>query len=341
MNYITLDLEWNQAYAQKALAVQRRLSCRLRGEVIQIGAVKLDAHLNLIGSYRITVKPTFFRTIQRHVARLTGISQSMLEHGVPLPEAAERFHRWCGKDFAFLTWGPDDIPMLKENLNAHHIESDWLDRTYDLQRIFGMQTDAGHTQKSLEFAMNHFELEQNLPAHDALNDAYFTALVAQKLDLRRGIAAYDQGRDELLSRVVGDADGGGRGYAGVKEILSLPEVDAPSCPLCSVPLSPLSEMLHSKGSRYSRLFACKTHGHLLLRLHPTRNFDETFRAKYAIVPATEEMEKDFYKRLDAARNFDGSRARSRAGRGGARRAPQKTDRPTADASTGAPTDTAE
>ena len=42
MHYITLDLEWNQAYAQKALAVQRQLSSRLRGEVIQIGAVKLD-----------------------------------------------------------------------------------------------------------------------------------------------------------------------------------------------------------------------------------------------------------------------------------------------------------
>ena len=37
MYYITLDLEWNQAYAQKALAVQKRLACRLRGEVIQIG----------------------------------------------------------------------------------------------------------------------------------------------------------------------------------------------------------------------------------------------------------------------------------------------------------------
>ena len=33
MYYITLDLEWNQAYAQKALAVQRRLACRLRGAV--------------------------------------------------------------------------------------------------------------------------------------------------------------------------------------------------------------------------------------------------------------------------------------------------------------------
>ena len=50
MYYITLDLEWNQAYAQKALAVQRRLACRLRGEVIQIGAVKLDSRMNICGS---------------------------------------------------------------------------------------------------------------------------------------------------------------------------------------------------------------------------------------------------------------------------------------------------
>lgn len=50
MHYITLDLEWNQAYQQKALAVQKRLECRLRGEVIQIGAVKLDEGMNIIGS---------------------------------------------------------------------------------------------------------------------------------------------------------------------------------------------------------------------------------------------------------------------------------------------------
>ena len=63
MYYITLDLEWNQAYAQKALAVQRQLSCRLRGEVIQIGAVKLDANMQPCGSYQIIVKPKYFESL--------------------------------------------------------------------------------------------------------------------------------------------------------------------------------------------------------------------------------------------------------------------------------------
>ena len=61
MYYITLDLEWNQAYAQKALAVQKQLKCRLRGEVIQIGAVKLDKHLMPCGSYQVIVKPKYFK----------------------------------------------------------------------------------------------------------------------------------------------------------------------------------------------------------------------------------------------------------------------------------------
>ena len=32
MDYITLDLEWNQAYLQQALAVQKRIGCHQHGE---------------------------------------------------------------------------------------------------------------------------------------------------------------------------------------------------------------------------------------------------------------------------------------------------------------------
>ena len=191
MYYITLDLEWNQAYAQKALAVQKQLSSRLRGEVIQIGAVKLDENMTPCGSYQIIVKPKYFKKLHRHVSQLTGITQEQMDVGTPLTEAAVRFKRWCGKNFAFLTWGPDDIPMLKENFHVNNIDATWLDRTYDLQKIFNTQTDGLSKQRSLEYAMEYFDLPQNLPAHDALNDAFFTALVAAKLDVKEGIRTYD------------------------------------------------------------------------------------------------------------------------------------------------------
>ena len=150
MYYITLDLEWNQAYAQKALAVQRQLGLRLRGEVIQIGAVKLDKNMRICGSYQVIVKPKYFKKLHKHVSTLTGITQDQMDLGMTLPEAERSFREWCGKDFAFLTWGPDDIPMLKENFNANRLDSSWLECTYDLQSYnlaVRMQCQIGHLFK--------------------------------------------------------------------------------------------------------------------------------------------------------------------------------------------------
>ena len=283
MHYITLDLEWNQAYAEKALAVQKRLSRRLRGEVIQIGAVKLDKHLNPCGSYQVIVKPKYFKKIHRHVSVLTGITQEQMDLGTSLPEAAEKFKKWCGKDVAFLTWGPDDIPMLKENFRVHELPTEWLDSNYDLQPIFNRQTDGISKQRSLEFAMEYFGIAQNLPAHDALNDAYFTALVAEKLDIEEGIRTYNEQKgDILLETVIGDADAGDDGYVTVNELLDDDIVKNPLCPICKAPLTRKLRLLHSKGQKYSSLFNCHKDGDMLLTLKLHRNFNETWRAKYSI-----------------------------------------------------------
>ena len=299
MYYITLDLEWNQAYAQKALAVQRQLSCRLRGEVIQIGAVKLDKSLRICGSYQIIVKPKYFKKLHRHVSELTGITQEQMDMGTTLPEAAERFKKWCGKDFAFLTWGPDDIPMLKENFNVHGIPFDWLDTTYDLQRIFNMQTDGGTKQRSLEYAMEYFELPQNLPAHDALNDAYFTALVAQKLNVPEGIKCYDSARGEFLEEsVIGDADGGDDGYVTIGEMLEDDIVAKPLCPICKAPLTSLGKPLHSKGQKYTLPYSCEKDGDLLLTLRLHRNFNDTWRAKRTVKKADEKALAEYREGLE-------------------------------------------
>ncbi len=289
MYYITLDLEWNQAYAQKALAVQRQLCSRLRGEVIQIGAVKLDKNMRICGSYQIIVKPKFFKKLHKHVSELTGITQQQIDDGTPFAEAAERFKAWCGTDFAFLTWGPDDIPMLKENFNAHRIPSDWLDSVYDLQLIFNRQTEDEKKQRSLEYAMEYFEIPQNLPAHDALNDAYFTALVAARLDVESGIKGYNQRSGNVIfSTVIGDADAGDDGYVTIGELLDDPIVKGASCPECGIPMTPVGKPLHSKGQRYTFHYSCHQHGEELLCLKLLRNFNETWRAKYTVERATPE-----------------------------------------------------
>ena len=298
MHYITLDLEWNQAYAQKALAVQRQLSCRLRGEVIQIGAVKLDKNMNICGSYQIIVKPKYFKKLHRHVSELTGISQGQMDMGTPLPEAAERFKKWCGKDFAFLTWGPDDIPMLKENFNVHGINAAWLDKVYDLQLIFNRQTDGSSKQRSLEYAMEYYEIPQHLPAHDALNDAYFTALVAQKMDVPAGVKDYTAAHGDFLEEsVIGDADAGDDGYVTIAELLDDECVKSPVCPICKGALTTDERLLHSKGQKYTYHYVCKKDGDMLLSLKLHRNFNETWRARRTVKRADEAALLEFREGL--------------------------------------------
>nr|MBE6545045.1 exonuclease domain-containing protein [Oscillospiraceae bacterium] len=301
MYYITLDLEWNQAYAQKALAVQRRLACRLRGEVIQIGAVKMDSKMNICGSYQIIVKPQHFKKLHRHVSELTGITQEQMDMGTPLPDAAERFKKWCGKDFCFLTWGPDDIPMLKENFNVHDIPSVWLDKVYDLQVIFNRQTDDSAKQRSLEYAMDYFGLEQHLPAHDALNDAYFTALVAKKLDVPEGVKTYSDVRGEFLEDlVIGDADAGDDGYVTISEMLEDGINKTPLCPICKKEMREEDKLLHSKGQKYTLHFVCKKHGDMLLSLKLHRNFNDTWRARRTVRYADEAALTEYREGIERA-----------------------------------------
>ena len=301
MHYITLDLEWNQAYHEKALAVQKRLSRRLRGEVIQIGAVKLDKNMQPCGSYQVIVKPKYFKKIHKHVSVLTGITQEQMDLGVELPEAARKFQRWCGKNFAFLTWGPDDIPMLKENFRVHDLDTSWLDSTYDLQLIFNRQTEDNSKQRSLEYAMEYFEIPQNLPAHDALNDAYFTALVAEKLNVDEGVKNYSRPRGNLLSEsVIGDADAGEDGFVAISELLEDREVSSPVCPICSSHLELIEKPLHSKGQRYTFLYKCKKDGNMFLSVKLHRNFNETWRAKRTLELATDGAIEEFKASLGRA-----------------------------------------
>ena len=57
--------------------------------------------------------------------------------------------------------------------------------------IFNAQTDGSTSQKALKTAMELCGIEASRPAHDALGDAYHTALICAKLDLERGAREYD------------------------------------------------------------------------------------------------------------------------------------------------------
>ena len=116
MSYITVDLEWNQ-YARRRGA--KGPVPGLEGEIIQLGAVRLDDQLNIQDKFKVNIAPVHYRAMHYKVAELTGIHSGQLASGCSFPEAVSRFRDWCGGDAVFLTWGYDDERVMRQNLALH------------------------------------------------------------------------------------------------------------------------------------------------------------------------------------------------------------------------------
>ena len=97
MSYFVLDLEWNQAMSSNA-SVFNRLPIHLSGEIIQIGAVKLDDDFCPAEEFQSDVRPIYFRSMHFKVKKLTGIAKERLRPGDTIPTVNEHFRECCGED---------------------------------------------------------------------------------------------------------------------------------------------------------------------------------------------------------------------------------------------------
>ena len=197
MSLIVFDLEWNIGY-QPRLFDYHGAEQTLRGEIIQIGAVKVDETGRVLDTFSLNLKPRLFRKLQHHIAKVTGMTQADLDSGVPIREGLQRFVRWCGPDAAFAEWGMDDVPVLKQNLFLNNLDERWPTRWYDLQQIFLAQRGRAEGEgMTLESVITRLGIPTDRPFHDALSDALYTVDVCQRLDLARGIAEYPTEEQQL------------------------------------------------------------------------------------------------------------------------------------------------
>ena len=164
MNYLVLDLEWNQPMDPGAPQLQG-LRTTLNGEIIQIGAVALNENSQITGTYTWLVRPTFLWQMHYHVRSLTGLTIQKVKKGILFPEANRQLSALCGPDTLILTWGPDDIHILRQNLLLHDLE-DWVGEWCDLQLVYARQMgEKGQT--SLQSAMEALHIQADRPAHAA------------------------------------------------------------------------------------------------------------------------------------------------------------------------------
>lgn len=305
MNYIVMDMEWNQPWpgspsAKKVLPVQ------IRGEIIQIGAVRVTEDQQVTDEFQIMIKPKYYRHLNRRVSKLTGIKESQLrEEGVPFPEAIEQFQQWCGEGIVFLTWGFDDIGILRENLQLFELNTDFTEKWYNAQMIFNAQTDGSNSQKALKTAMEIFGIEATRPAHDALGDAYHTALICARLDLKKGAVEYDEALKShengfhgaelpgcIARKVFYD-------YTDKRSALSAMAGEENLCPVCG------GRMLGSRwfaqpGHRYMDLATCPADGKFLIRVRLSTQPDGLVRVSRLTYEASSEAAEAYARRAEKA-----------------------------------------
>ncbi len=303
MNYIVVDLEWNQAMSSKS-SVFNKLPIKLRGEIIEIGAVKLDENMQPADEFTIDVKPVYFKRMHYKVKKLTGFDKERLAKGYSFRDAFEKFREWCGEDVTFLTWGCDDRGIMEQNIIIHDLDWDWIADWINLQLIYNMQTDGDKNQKSLATAMEHFNIEQTRVAHDALGDAYNTALVCTKLDIAQGLAQYEDASRMLSLHTHKQQSGENKGpeplehlvfpgYISKSEAFADSELITLPCPDCSKELS-CQRWINQGDQRYMNIYTCPDCGSYLLRLKFRKHEDNTWAANRLVYKADDDT-LDFYR----------------------------------------------
>jgi len=98
MNYIVLDMEWNQPWPGSPSS-RKVLPVAIRGEIIQIGAVRVTEDQEVADEFQVLIKPKYYRHLNRRVSKLTGIKEARLkDEGISFPDAMHQFREWCGED---------------------------------------------------------------------------------------------------------------------------------------------------------------------------------------------------------------------------------------------------
>jgi len=182
VHFIIFDLEFNQDIFSSYNS-EGKIS-HYPFEIIQIGAIKLDAECNVAATFNRYIRPTFYSEVNPFITELTGITTEQLLSEEPFPEIYKAFTEYiAGTDSVFCTWGMADMKGLIKNVADHQL-NDWLlPRMYiDLQPYASKYLKL--PRKNLPGLQRAVEL-LNIPItytfHNAFHDAIYTAEVFKKI----------------------------------------------------------------------------------------------------------------------------------------------------------------
>ncbi len=301
MSTIVFDMEWNQPLnPESPLAI--RLCTSLPFEIIQIGAVNLDTG----EQFKSTCCLQQYKVLSPRISKLTVISKQEVKDGEPFQHAMKRFKTFCGKDPILMTWGFNDIPILRQNLTFYGLDTHFTDRFYNLQIMFHQQFDPDSPMRGLSYAVEFFQIEMDDSYHDSLNDAAYTAAVAKRIDIPRGISEYP----EYLKYFEGDGDqafldclryANYSRFESFDDMIQDPRIIETKCPYCGK-LTEATEPIYPESGRMMWTAKCPEHGEFLLRVSFKRNRDDSIHANKVTYKMDAEHRAVYKKSVEKAAN---------------------------------------
>lgn len=277
MNYVVLDLEWNQCTDESA---ERKLNF----EIIEIGAIKLNPSKIMISEFSQLVRPQVYKELHRFTSRLIHLQMQELERGRSFPEVAAEFLEWCGEDVVFCTWGSQDLTELQSNMKYYGMKnlSEGPIRFLDIQKLFSLAFEDGKSRRTLEYAVDYLKIEKDIPFHRAFSDAYYTGKVLCTIKDERVLEKYSYDifnppksrEEEIHVQFDSYAKYISRVFADKIEAFHDKEVISSKCYLCHCNLKKKIKWFSANGKNYYCLAKCEKHGFLKGKIRVKKTEDE-------------------------------------------------------------------
>ena len=301
MNYVVLDLEWNQSDTG-----EEKEAKQIPFEIIDIGAVKLNSSNEMMDEFNQLVKPQVYQHMHRITGKLIHLHMKDLQNGRPFPEVMREFLDWCGEDYIFCTWGSSDLCELQRNMSFYRMEplASAPIRYLDVQKLFSIQYEDGKLRRSLEFAIDFLHIEKDIPFHRAFSDAYYTARILAKIDLEvRKNYSFDtyilpkSHEEEIHVILPGYMKYISREFEDKQAALEDHEVTSTKCYLCHKNLKKKIRWFTPNGKHYYSVSECPQHGLMKSKIRIRKSEqDKVYIVKTSKFITSEEKDRLIEKR---------------------------------------------
>ena len=269
--FVVFDMEWNQPMPGKEYSFD---VSRLTGEIIEIGAFKYiydNGELTYKDSFSVDIAPVKYTKLHYHVKKVTHKKNADLLKGEPFQDAYRKFRSFIG-DAILVGWGSSDPSMLKMNLEFFGMDSKLNLFFLDLQPIFSLFAGLQGMQRSVEAAVDFYNIDKNEFFHSATADAHYTGAVFEEIFKHNkpsevisaiSSSSIDPDIPSDFSFVGPECLDAISAFATSKNFMT-------NCPLCNSKLTVKIPSFRIRKSQYA-LLECREHGELFSRTRVKKN----------------------------------------------------------------------